>query len=143
MFIKQISVFLENRQGRLQELVSLLGDSGIDMIALSIADTTSFGILRAIVNDNQKAVELLRGSGYTAKLADVLAVAVPDSPGGLAGALAALKKCDVSIEYMYSFVRRVGQNAVLIFKVDAPEKAAEMLQKEGYHLLSEAEVIGG
>lgn len=140
MFIKQVSVFIENRQGRLEELIRLLGDNGIDMMALSIADTTNFGMLRAIVNDNDKTLALLRAQGYTANLTDVLAVAVPDSPGGLAHVLALLRQADISIEYLYSFVRRIDHQAVIIFRVDQPEEAAKMLQQKKVRLLTQQEI---
>lgn len=140
MFIKQISVFIENRHGRLEEFTTLLGENGIDLIALSIADTTNFGILRAIVADNERALGLVRDHGYTANLTEVLAVAVPDSPGGLAGVLAMLRDGSISIEYLYSFVRRVGKDAIIIFRVDQPEKAAALLQEKGVRLLSQEEI---
>ncbi len=140
MFIKQISVFIENRHGRLEEFTTLLGENGIDLIALSIADTTNFGILRAIVADNEKALRLVRDHGYTANLTEVLAVAVPDSPGGLAGVLTMLRDGSISIEYLYSFVRRVGKDAIIIFRVDQPEKAAALLQEKGVRLLSQEEI---
>ena len=85
MFIQQISVFIENRHGSLTDFTQLLGENGVDLIALSIADTTNFGILRAIVSDNEKTLKVVRDKGYTANLTEVLAVAVPDVPGGLAG----------------------------------------------------------
>lgn len=141
MFIKQISVFIENRHGRLEEFTTLLGENGIDLIALSIADTTNFGILRAIVADNEKALGLVRDHGYTANLTEVLAVAVPDSPGGLAGVLTMLRDGSISIEYLYSFVRRVGKDAIIIFRVDQPEKAAALLQEKGVRLLSQEEIV--
>lgn len=141
MFIKQISVFIENRHGRLEEFTTLLGENGIDLIALSIADTTNFGILRAIVADNERALRLVRDHGYTANLTEVLAVAVPDSPGGLAGVLTMLRDGSISIEYLYSFVRRVGKDAIIIFRVDQPEKAAALLQEKGVRLLSQEEIV--
>lgn len=141
MFIKQISVFIENRRGRLEEFTTLLGENGIDLIALSIADTTNFGILRAIVADNERALGLVRDHGYTANLTEVLAVAVPDSPGGLAGVLTMLRDGSISIEYLYSFVRRVGKDAIIIFRVDQPEKAAALLQEKGVRLLSQEEIV--
>lgn len=140
MFIKQISVFIENRHGRLTEFTSLLGENGVDLIALSIADTTNFGILRAIVSDNDKALSIIRDQGYTANLTEVLAVAVPDVPGGLSGVLALLRDNDISIEYLYSFVRRVGNDAIIIFRVDQPEKAGNLLKKQGIRLLEQGEI---
>ena len=138
--IKQISVFLENRTGSLEEFTRLLGEGGIDLIALSIADTTDFGILRAIVSDNEKTLELVKANGYTAKLSDVLAVVVPDSPGGLATALKTVNEAGVSIEYLYSFVRRVNHQAVIIFRVDKPEQAEKVLTAAGIGLLGPDEV---
>ena len=140
MSVKQISVFLENRQGALEEFTRLIGENGVDLIALSIADTTDFGIARAIVDDNDKALALVRAAGYTASLTDVLAVAVPDSPGGLSTALRLLEQGGVSIEYLYSFVRRFGTSAVIIFRVDKPGEAAKLLQDNGIRLLQPDEV---
>lgn len=142
MSMRQISVFLENKQGALEDFTVLMGENGIDLIALSIADTMDFGIARAIVNDKEKALEVLHSHGYTANLTEVLAVAVPDSPGGLSGALAALRQGDVSIEYIYSFVRRINHEAIIIFRVDKPKEAGALLTKAGYHVLDEAEVSG-
>lgn len=140
MFIKQLSLFLENRPGALEELTTLLGDNAIDLIALSIADTTDFGIVRAIVNDSEAALSLVKARGYTASLTEVLAVAVQDKPGGLATALRLLREGGVSIEYLYSFVRRVDHHAVIIFRVDAPENAARILQDAHYRLLAQGEI---
>lgn len=140
MYIKQISVFLENSHGRLNDFTNMLGQAGIDLIALSIADTTNFGILRAIVSDNDKALHIIRDNGYTANLTEVLAVAVPDVPGGLAGVLTLLKDNDVSIEYLYSFVRRVGNDAIIIFRVDQPDKAGHLLLDHGIRLLEQDEI---
>jgi len=141
MFISQISVFIENRQGRLEEFTHLLGANGIDLLALSVADTTNFGILRAIVSDNEKALKLVRDHGFTATLTEVLAVAVPDSPGGLAGVLALLSEADISIEYLYSFVRHIGKDAIIIFRVDQPDKAQNLLKQQGIRMLSQDEIL--
>ena len=142
MFVKQISVFLENRKGRLEDFTSVMGKNGIDLIAISIADTSDFGIVRAVVSDEQKAVDVLKANGYTAKLTDVLAVGIADEPGGLAKALAALGKGDVSIEYLYTLMRRVDDMAVIIFRVDAPEKAIELFAAAGVPLLSRQALTG-
>lgn len=141
MYIKQISVFVENRPGRLEEFTSLLGANGIDLIALSIADTTDYGILRAIVSDNEKALALVRDHSYTANLTEVLAVTVPDIPGGLASILAILREGCISIEYLYSFVRRSGHDAIIIFRVDQPQAASDVLEKKGIKLLTQEEIV--
>ena len=133
MFIKQISVFIENRHGRLTEFTKLLGKNDIDLIALSIADTTNFGILRAIVSDNDKALKI-------SNLTEVLAVAVPDVPGGLDGVLQLLSDNDIFIEYLYSFVRRVGNDAIIIFRVDQPERCAQLLKDNGIRILEQNEI---
>jgi hypothetical protein len=143
MSIQQISVFLENRQGSLEAFCALLGEHGIDLTALSIADTTDFGILRAIVSDSEQTLKLVRQAGYTANLTDVLAVAVPDTPGGLAGVLHCLGQGGVSIEYLYSLVRRVDHMAIIVFKVDQPQRAAELLGAQGLRLLAREEVSPG
>ena len=140
MLVKQISVFLENKKGRLAKLTRVLGETGIDLIALSIADTTNFGILRAIVSDNEKTLKVVRDKGYTANLTEVLAVAVPDVPGGLAGVLKLLRDNDISVEYLYSFVRRVGNDAIIIFRVDQPERAGNLLRDKGVRLLEQDEI---
>ena len=142
MSIKQVSVFLENRQGSLEEITTLLGDGGIDLIALSMADTTDFGILRAIVNDNEKALDLAKKKGFTASLTDVLAVSVSDSPGGLAKALQALGQSGLFIEYLYSLVRRVNHNAIIIFRVDKPAEAEQLLRAQGFLLLEPNDITG-
>ena len=140
MFIKQISVFIENRHGRLTEFTKLLGKNDIDLIALSIADTTNFGILRAIVSDNDKALKISRDAGFTANLTEVLAVAVPDVPGGLDSVLQLLSDNDIFIEYLYSFVRRVGNDAIIIFRVDQPERCAQLLKDNGIRILEQNEI---
>ena len=140
MYIKQISVFIENRTGRLAEFCRLLGDNGIDMIAITIADTTSFGILRAIVNDTEKAVKVLREANYAVTITEVLAVAINDQPGGLASALELLRSAGVSVEYLYSFVRHVGDDCAILFRVDKPEEAIRIFQANGVRLLTSEQV---
>ncbi len=140
MYVKQISVFIENTQGKLADFTRLLGENGIDLVSMSIADTTSFGILRGIVADYEKAVKIIEDAGYTACLTDVLAVSVPDQPGGLAGILKLLSDEGISIEYLYSFVRRKGNNALIVFRVEEIERAARILTNNGVKLLSQEEI---
>ena len=140
MSIKQMSVFLENRPGALAEFTAFLAEKNIDLFAISLADTTDFGIVRAIVDDTERALTLVKEQGYTANVTPVLAVAVPDTPGGLSSALAVLHEGAISIEYLYSFVRRVNHNAVIIFKVDNSEGAELILLKKGLSLLTQNEI---
>ena len=139
--VKQLSVFLENSKGRLASMTPALGDAGIDLLALSIADTTSFGILRAIVDDTDKAMAVLKEAGYTVNTTEVLAVLVPDSPGGLAGVLGLLNDAHVNVEYLYSFVRKAQGNALILFKVDQVSEAARVLHEAGIQMLDQPEII--
>ncbi len=140
MYVKQISVFIENTPGRLADFTRLLGDNQIDLVSLSIADTTNFGILRGIVADYERAEKLISEAGYTVRLTDVLAASVPDVPGGLAKVLGMLSENGISIEYLYSFVRNAGKNALIIFRVEEIEKAAQVLAEKGVRLLTQEEV---
>ncbi len=140
MVVKQISVFIENTPGRLSDFTRLLGDNQIDLVSLSIADTAQYGILRCIVADYEKALRLISEAGYTARLTDVLAVSVSDTPGGLAKVLSVLNESQIGIEYLYSFVRDAGKNALIIFRVEELERAAEVLKKNGAQLLTQEEV---
>lgn len=140
MVIHQISVFIENRQGRLKEFTRMLGEKRVDLIALSIADTTNFGILRAIVPDTQYALKVIREANFAASLTEVLAVAVPDKPGGLAEVLDVLDGAGIFVEYLYSFVRNVDDNAVIIFRVDKVGEAIKALEQAEIPLLTEEEV---
>ena len=139
--VKQISVFLENSKGRLADMTTTLGNAGIDLLALSIADTTNFGSLRAIVNDTDKAMNVLKSEGYTANTPEVLAVNVPESPGGLARVLALLNDADVNVEYLYSFVRKAGENALILFKVNQVAVAAKVLADAGMTMLDQDEIV--
>ncbi len=138
--IKQISVFVENKKGRLARITEVLGQSGIDLIALSIADTTNFGIMRCIVNDPDKAVTVLKQNGFTASMTEVIVAEVTDKPGGLAGVLKALDEAGISVEYLYSFVRTPAQNALILFRVENIEGAAEALKGCNVRLLKEEDI---
>ncbi len=140
MYVKQISVFIENTPGRLADFTKLLGENQIDLVSLSIADTTHFGILRGIVADYERAEKLISEAGYTVRLTDVLAASVPDVPGGLAKVLGMLSENGISIEYLYSFVRNAGKNALIIFRVEELDKAAQALKDNGVRLLTQEEV---
>ena len=140
MTVKQISVFIENNQGSLAPFCRMLADKGIDLIALSLADTTNFGILRIMVSDPEAAYVEVLAAGYTANLTDVLAVAVPDHPGGLAEVLDALSGAGIGVEYLYSLVHRVGENAVLIVRVEDPAATIKALASTQARILSQEEV---
>jgi len=129
MKVEQISVFLENKSGRLAEVAGILRDGNINIRALYLADASDFGILRFIVNDTKKAKEILKENNFTVKRTEVIAVEVPDVPGGLAGILDVLKNEDINVEYMYAFVERSSENAVIIFKFDEIDKAISTLIK--------------
>ena len=141
MVAKQVTALIEFKKGRLVDLTRLLGENGIDLLALSLADNVDFTMVRAIVDDPEKAVQVLQGNGYTAKMNDVLAVAVPDEPCGLARALEALRSNDITILYLYSLVRRVGSHAVIIFRVEEQEKAIQKLKEAGIGLMSQEDLL--
>jgi hypothetical protein len=127
MRVEQISVFLENRAGRLAEITRVLGDAGVNIRALSLADTSDFGILRLIVSDNEKAKGVLKEHGFTVGKTNVVAVEVEDRPGGLNRILEILSKADVNVEYMYAFVQHSGANALMIFRFDDIDAAVKLL----------------
>lgn len=140
MTVKQISVFLENRAGRLWELCDILGKNDINMRALSIGEAADFGIVRMIVNDPDRADEVLRGAGFTVAETEVLAVEIPDVPGGLAKVLGALKDKGVNIEYAYAFVARSGDKAIVSMRVDTQADAETVLEVAGFKVLTPKEV---
>ena len=135
MIVKQVSIFLENRAGRLAEVTGLLGDHGINIRALSLADTADFGILRIIVDNVDRAREVLKKEGLTVGETDVVAVEVPDKPGGLGQLLRVLSQENLNVEYMYAFVKAPSRSAVMIFRFEEPEKAAEVLTRHGIRTL--------
>jgi len=140
MKVEQISVFLENKSGRLAEVTEVLAGAGINLRALSLADTADFGILRLIVRDTQKAKSVLKESGFTVGKTEVLAVEVPDRPGGMAGILSVLGQKDINVEYMYAFVQKSGEHAVIIFRFDDLDGAISALKDKGVRILTGEEV---
>ena len=138
MKVEQISVFMENKAGRLAQITRVLGGAGVNILALSLADTADFGILRLIVSDNDKAYESLKKEGFTVGRNEVLAVDVPDRPGGLADFLEILKVNEINIEYMYAY--RKSGHAVLIFRFDDLEKAMSVLPEANFRLLTAEEL---
>ena len=135
MKVEQISVFLENKPGALAEVTRILGEAGVNIRALSLADTKDFGILRLIVNDNEKAKEILSRRGFTVRKTEVVAVEVPDRPGGLADILNILSEASINVEYLYAFVQQSGENAIIIFRFDETDRAINVLAEKKVHIL--------
>jgi hypothetical protein len=135
MKVEQISIFIENKSGRLAEITRILGEADINIRALSLADTSDFGILRLIVNDGQKAGCILKEKGFTVNMTEVVAVEVPDRPGGLSAILQTLDREAINVEYMYAFVERCAGNAVIIFRFDETDKAIAVLKSQNFNIL--------
>jgi len=135
MKVEQISIFIENKSGRLAEVTHVLGSAGVNIRALSLADTSDFGILRLIVDKTDQAKTALKANGFTVSKTEVVAVEVPDRPLGLYGILEVLDRGKVNVEYMYAFVERCGGNAVIIFRFDNPEEAIKVLTASGVGVL--------
>ena len=140
MLIKQISVFVQNKTGRLAEITKLFGETGVNILALSIADTTDFGILRLIVSNPDTAEQAIKENGLTAKVTEVIGVAVPHVPGGLASTLEVLNNKGINIEYMYAFVTKSEGDAMVILKVDDNFGAMKVLADNGIKLLTSEDV---
>lgn len=140
MLIKQISIFIENKSGRLADITKLFGERGVNILALSIADTTDFGILRLIVSDAGEAEKAVKENGLTAKITDVIGISIPHIPGGLAKALSVLNEKDISIEYMYAFATRSEQDAMVILKVKDNFSAIKHLTDAGVSILGKEDI---
>lgn len=129
--VKQISIFLENKCGRMIRVSEVLGEAGINIRALSIADTSDFGILRLIVDQPDKACTVLREKGFMASVTEVIAVEVPDVPGGLAKVLTPLEAAGINIEYLYAFVQKRTEDALILMRVENIPAALQALQENG------------
>ena len=140
MRIRQISIFLENKPGQLSAICRDLADAGINIATLSLADTADFGIVRMIVDDHEKAKSVLEGKGHVVNVREVIAVCVPDRPGGMAEVMQVLDKAGVNIEYSYAFAFHRGEKAVLVFRFDDNATAESALKAAGYTTLGEDEV---
>ncbi len=135
MKVEQISIFLENKSGRMADVTSVLAEGGINIRALTLADTTDFGILRLIVNDTEKAKSILKENGFTVGKTEVIAVEVKDKPGGLAEILKIIHKAHLNVEYMYGFLEKHENKAIIIFRFDELEKSIETLKNAGIGIL--------
>ncbi|HIZ76703.1 MAG TPA: hypothetical protein H9669_03620 [Firmicutes bacterium] len=138
MTVKQLSVFVENRTGTMVEIIQVLGECGIDIRALSIADTTDFGILRLIVSDPERALSALKERNITVSITEVIGVKLVDRPGGLANVLTILRDGDISVEYMYAYVSKSEENACIILRVSDTERALNILNDHGVSIVDEA-----
>ena len=140
MTVDQISVFVENKPGKLNEVTKVLSENKIDIRALSLADTADFGILRVIVSDTIHAIDVLRDAGCVVSLTPVLAVEIKDEPGSLGTVLDLLAKGGVNIEYMYAFITRKAQSAYVVMRVEDNEKAVSVLNAAGISVASKEEL---
>lgn len=140
MLVEQIAVFLENKSGRLAEITAVLAENNINIRALSVADTADFGILRLIVDKVEEAKTVLKQNGFTVGKTTVIAVEVEDKTGGLAKVLKCIHKADINVEYMYAFVNKTGENAVLIFRFEKMEEAITALKKDGFTILTREQI---
>lgn len=142
MLVKQISVFLENKSGRLAEVTKTLSENHIDIRALYIADTAEYGILRMIVDKPDEALKLLAAAGFTVSSTNVIAIAVADKPGTLDKSLELLSVNNISVEYLYAFVGRASTDAIVVIRVENPAETVEILQKSGIRVIESREVYG-
>ena len=142
MKVEQISIFIENKTGRLAEVTGVLGAAGVNIRAMSLADTSDFGILRLIVDNPDKAFEILRDNSFTVSKTEVVGVEVPDHPGGLASILSILDKNSINVEYMYAFVERSGGSAVIIFRFENVDEAIKILKNSKIKILPGEKISG-
>jgi hypothetical protein len=140
MTIDQISVFVENQPGRLAEVTEVLSDAGIDLRAMSLADTADFGVLRLIVNDSRRALEVLRAARYVVSVTQMLAISIEDKPGSLTRVLRVLSGAGINIEYLYAFITRKPGSAFVILRVEDAARAMELLVENGVQIVGTKEI---
>ncbi len=140
MAIKQLTVFIENKQGTVVSLTDTLSKNNINLRALSIAETQDFGILRLIVNDEAAAEKILAEEGYLIKITDVVGVKIGDAPGKLTAALKVLNENEINIEYLYAFMARTEKHAYVVIRVEDNDRAESVLENAGFHLITEADI---
>ena len=140
MAIKQLTVFVENKQGSVVSITDTLSKKNINLRALSIAETQDFGILRLIVNDEATAEKILKEEGYLIKITDVVGVKIGDAPGKLSTALEVLDKEDINVEYLYAFMARTEKHAYVVLRVADNARAEEALEKAGYHMITDPDI---
>lgn len=140
MTIKQLSIFVENKKGKIAQVAGSISKAGIDIRALSVADTQGFGILRLIVSDTQKAKDILRMNNCVVSITEVIGVEIPDEPGSLARILTLLDEREINLEYIYAFISVSGKNAYVVLRVTDNEKAINELTKAGIKLITQTEI---
>ncbi len=140
MSLKQLTIFVENKQGTLVDITKTLADNNVNMRALSIADTQDFGILRLIVNDNETATKALTEAGYLLKMTDVVGVKIGDQPGKLSKALEVLDEANINMEYLYAFMARTEKHAYVVLRVADNDAAEKALENAGFHMITDADV---
>ncbi len=140
MKIVQLSIFLENKAGRLAQVIEILAKTGVNIRALALADTKDFGVLRIIVDEPDKAVKVLKEANVVVKTTDIIAVEVEDTPGGLDKVLKVFKDEEINIEYMYAFVEKNNNNAVLVFRVDKTDESIVKLTAKKVKILTAGDV---
>lgn len=141
MKITQISIFLENKRGRLYEVCSLLGNSAINVRALTIAETEGFGVLRVVVDKPDEAVRILKQNNFVASLTDIVVVEVDDRPGGLANILKVFYENDINVEYMYGFVEKFTDKALMVFRLENPDRAADLLTQNQIKIIRKDDLL--
>ena len=142
MKLMQVSVFLENKPGRLSEPCRILAEAGINILTLSLADTQQFGILRLIVRDWERAKEALESGGCVVNVTEVMAIEVQDRPGGLQEVLQMIEECSINVEYLYAFTFRNEDKAIIIFRFEEPDNAIQKLKTQGINLIGSVELFG-
>ena len=140
MAIKQLTVFVENKQGTVVAITEILSQNNINLRALSIAETEAFGILRLIVNDEDAAVKALTEAGYLLKVTEVVGVKIGDAPGKLSAVLRVLDEKNINVEYMYAFMARTEKHAYVVIRVEDNELAETTLEEAGFHIITKADV---
>ena len=140
MAVKQISIFVENKEGRIKKAIDTLAKENINIRALSIADTTKYGILRLIVSDNEKAIAALEKDGFIVKENEVIILAVPDKPNGLNSTLAVFDEKGINLEYLYAFVRSKTDEAIVVMRLENMEKAVDALNESNVKILDAEDI---
>jgi hypothetical protein len=140
MNVQQVAVFLEHKPGRLADISHCLAENNVNIRALSLADTTDFGILRLVADNTEKAQKVLKDNGFTVGVTEVIGVAAEDKPGGMDKILQVTSKAALNIEYMYAFTQKSGEYGILLFKFDDPDKAMTAFKEAGIKILSGEEV---